>query len=111
MSQAINGSTTARRLPIHGEPAARLFLEVTIQWFNLRRELVNCAVVVRASVDCRTVEISGCIGHHSVVGKACVRNAGETINHSLYPVPLGVGFHLENGAATAARATLAGGSV
>src|SRR6266849_5474145 len=78
---------------------------------NLRRELVNRAVVVRATVDGCAVEISRRIGHHSVVGKSRVGNTGETISHSLCPVPLGVSLHLEDGAAAAPRATLTGRAV
>src|SRR5947207_9314831 len=77
----------------------------------LRRELADGGVVIRAAVDSRSVKISGGIGNHPVVSKACVGNAGKTVNDFLRPVPECVGFELENGATTAARSALARGSV
>src|ERR1700722_9287777 len=51
----------------------------------LGSELVNCAVVGRASMHGRTVNVSGGINHHSVVGERSAWRTRETISHTLSP--------------------------
>src|SRR5258708_12674012 len=78
---------------------------------DLRRELVNYAVVRGAAMHGCAVEVAGGITHHSVVSKPSVGSAFEAISNALYPTSVGIVGELENHTAITARASRTGRAI
>src|SRR6202030_147304 len=76
-----------------------------------RRKLVDRAIIRRPTVHGCPIEVPRGISHHSVVGQACARRAGEAIGHTLRRRVVASRSQFEDDAVTCSPATVTRGAI
>jgi len=82
--QRARDAITARQVAHRSLPIT--FSATSLRYAVLRRKLVDAAVIGRAAVNRRAVEIAESIDDHAVVGEATIWRARERMNDTLSPL-------------------------